>query len=173
MYSNINIEFKAQFTMFLCCNDRPIIESNRRDLWSKLFLLNYPIEFVDENPGENQLLKDNTLKAKMKDWGMDMMLILIEYYKKYQVEGVEYTENIKKFIKEENRNNDPYEEFIESNLERCEGEEIKVSCLLDIFNKFAKPQERRIYKDKFSIKMGNIIDRNNGRARWLNWKFSE
>ncbi len=170
LYSNINIEFKAQFTMFLCCNDRPIIESNRKDLWSKLFLLNYPIEFVDKNPGENQLLKDNTLKAKMKDWGMDMMLILIEYYKKYQIEGVEYTENINKFIQDENKDNDQYAEFIENNLERYEGGKIKVTAVLDKFNKFAKQMERKKYKEEFSKKFGKMTCKGSLHF-WKDWRF--
>lgn len=178
LYSPRNIEFKAQFKLILNCNKRPPLDADKVDIWSKIYLLLFPMTFVntqEEILNDTYKLKDNDLKEKMKDWKVDMMNILIRYYKLYLVEGLEFTEEIKGAIGQEKRENDPYTDFVEANLVKKEGGSVKVSDVLDMFNRGAKPMEKKKYKDVFCKKLGIIIviDRNNGRARWLDWEFTE
>jgi phage/plasmid-associated DNA primase len=172
LFSNRNIEFTAQFKLLVHCNKRCVLEADKDYIWSKVYLQDYPTTFVDKDPGPNQRQKDPNLKEKMKTWGMDFMLILIEYYKKYEEEGVEYTDNIKAFIKRERNDNDPYAEFIEEKLVRSIGSKVKVSDVLNMFNRSAKPMERKCFKEQFSKKLGKMTARSNV-YYWDDWKYSE
>ena len=83
-----------------------------------------------------------------------------------QVLVVEYTENIRKNIKEEAQ----YAEFIENNLEINQGGRIKVTAVLDRFNRFAKPMERKKSKEEFSKKLGKMTCKGSLHF-WKDWKF--
>lgn len=177
LYSNRNIEFKAQFKMILNCNERPPLDSNKIDIWSKIYLLIFPITFVDtekEIINDTYKLKDNNLKEKIQEWNVDMMNLLIEYYQLYLDEGLEYTDDIKKSIFQEKKLNDPIGEFIDEYLERKENDKIKVTDVINLYisvNKlYLKPKERTSLKLLFNKKLGEMKDiKSKGREYWLHW----
>jgi hypothetical protein len=155
------------------CNQRPPLDAQRQDIWSKIYLLNYPIEFVDANPGPNQKLKDTQLKEKMIEWKWDMMNLLIKYYYKYVEEGLEYTPNIKRMIQQEMFSNDPVQEFISEYLERKDGESVKVREVITRFNPSLKTHHQKAVKQIFEKYLGPIVGNNQSQSRWNNWCWKE
>ena len=57
----------------------------------------------------------------MKEWKVDMINILIEYYKLYKEEGLEYTSDIKNVVMAERRSNDYIQDFIDTYIEKKDG----------------------------------------------------
>lgn len=68
--------------------------------------IEFPTKFVNNPTKDNQKQIDYKLKEKLVNWHQDLMLLLIEKYKEYQINGLDTTENIMKFTqktKEEKR----------------------------------------------------------------------
>ncbi|KAI9337420.1 hypothetical protein DFJ73DRAFT_763447 [Zopfochytrium polystomum] len=109
-------------------------DAGKNDLWSKIYLLIFPITFVDsereiKDPSIEKL-KDPTLKEKITLWKEEFMCILIEYYKKYIEEGVDYTPDIINMIQKEKRENDSIKDYIDSYLERNDNGVLK-RCFIE------------------------------------------
>lgn len=178
LYSDKNIEFKAQFKIILNCNKRPTVDAKREDLWSKIYLLIFPNTFVDKITGDNQILKDDQLKVKMQHWGVDMMNILIKYYGIYKKEGLEYTKDILKNIQNEKDENDKIKTFINENLEFSPDTNTRIK-LNDITEKYLieNPMKmtssiRKSLKNDIIDQLGNSNLSNCSNIKYINnWKF--
>ena len=163
--------------MILNCNERPPLDANRKDLWSKIYLLEFPVTFVDN---EYEIIsnlfkvKDNNLKEKMKTWNVSMMNILLEYLHYYKSEGLEYTENIKSSILQEKQENDPVGEYISQYIVKSESFNLKISDVLDDYiiknNLRLSSKERGKLKSQFFSKIGEG-KKINGFHYWVNMSF--
>ena len=172
LFSNIEIQVRAQFKLILNCNQRPIMDSDRMDLWSKVYLLEFPVTFVDDPKdikNEYQKLKNNNLKSILKEWKVDMMNILIEYYDLYEKQGLQYTEEIKNTVTNERRNNDSVQDFIDEYIEFSEGNNLKLSDVMAIYNAHNPKISKLLFKNKMILKCK--ITKTHGTDFIRNYKF--
>lgn len=86
--------FKANFLTFLVCNDIPNIDNMDNAFTKRLRCINFPTEFVPEPKLPNQKKIDETLQTKLVLWKNDFMLLLLEYYLKFNNGNLKPTTNI-------------------------------------------------------------------------------
>ena len=148
------------------------MDSDRMDLWSKVYLLEFPVTFVDDPKdikNEYQKLKNNNLKSILKEWKVDMMNILIEYYDLYEKQGLQYTEEIKNTVTNERRNNDSVQDFIDEYIEFSEGNNLKLSDVMAIYNAHNPKISKLLFKNKMILKCK--ITKTHGTDFIRNYKF--
>lgn len=129
------IEFKPQFKMILTCNHLPNVPSDDGGTWRRIRVVEFTSKFK-ENPdpnNETEFLMDTDLSSKFEDWKEHFMALLIEYYKKYRVEGIFEPEDVLKCTKEYQRNNDNCLEFLEQEVEKDDRGFLSAN---DLYSKF-------------------------------------
>jgi phage/plasmid-associated DNA primase len=72
-----------KFLTFLICKDIPDCDDIDNAFSRRLRCINFPIEFVDYPKTNMQKLINTTINEKFINWKNDFILILINYYKKY------------------------------------------------------------------------------------------
>ena len=118
LYSNKMIKYKANFKVLLACNDIPEVNGNIDYAFTRrLRCINFPTIFKDNPTKENEKLIDMELKAELKEFKNDLMLILIEYYDKFIENGLKPTPNILKWTNQYKTDNDLYLTYINENIE--------------------------------------------------------
>jgi phage/plasmid-associated DNA primase len=112
-HSNDMIEFTANFITLLICNDIPDCDDIDNAFSKRLRCINFPTEFVSEPKKENQKKIDVNVNKKFNFWKLDLMLLLIEYYKKYtKNHELKTTTNIMKWTDQYKENTDFYLQFL-------------------------------------------------------------
>ncbi|KAJ3073049.1 hypothetical protein HDU98_002318 [Podochytrium sp. JEL0797] len=181
-FSNTPMEIQAQFKLIVNCNQRPQIDANKDDIWSKVYLLEFPIQCVDTEAqvvGEFTKLKDETLKDQLPKWGPDMMNILLEYFAIYREEKVEYTRDIQAMTRMERLGNDAVQNFIDEHMVAVEGGLIKMKEVIDRMGITGEictksPQDRKNCKEMIRRKVQTRIK--TGKMEWVcgySWASSE
>ena len=82
-------EFKPQFKMVLCCNDKPDLPEHDQGTWRRVRNTDFITAFRPE-PKEECVLQfklDDTLSEKMENWTEPFMSFLLHYNKKYKHAG--------------------------------------------------------------------------------------
>lgn len=165
LFSDRKIDFQAKFKLVMFCNQRPVLESENDSIWSKFYLLNFPITFVDnqEQIKKNTYkLKDENLKTKIKEWKLDFMLYLLDYYKIYLQEGLKFSKNIIDATKNERLSNDTIQEVLDEYIEETTDQKdiitLKniVNLYEDEYGKIKSNIERNRVKESFKNKLHNI-----------------
>jgi phage/plasmid-associated DNA primase len=112
-HSNDMIDFTAKFITLLICNDIPECDDFDNAFSKRLRCIHFPTEFVD-NPKENHQKKiDTNINENFDLWKLDFILLLIDYYKKYnQTKVLGTTENILKWTNQYKEETDMYLQFI-------------------------------------------------------------
>jgi len=131
-------EFKPQFKLILCCNDLPKIPSNDQGTWRRIRLISFSSKFVDEPDPENpnEFKKDTGISQKVKIWRSSFVSLLIEYYKKYKKDGLVEPEEITKFTKEYESENDKYSEFVTDYIVKDSKSALKWITILEFYTKW-------------------------------------
>jgi P4 family phage/plasmid primase-like protien len=133
-HSNDMIEFNAKFITLLICNDIPDTDDIDIAFSKRLRCIHFPTEFVDDPKKENQKKIDTNINLKFNDWKLDFMLLLLDYYKKYNENKIlKPTKDISKWTDQYKENTDIYLQFLNENTEECEGENIHCSVMYDNF----------------------------------------
>ena len=112
------IEFKPQFKLILQCNDLPRVPPHDGGTWRRMEVVEFGSKFVDNPKEDNEYPIDSHLSEKLRDWRETFMSILLEYYKKYQKEGLKPPDEVVKFTKEYQKNCDMYAEFLGKIVEK-------------------------------------------------------
>ena len=76
-------EFKPQFKMVLCCNDKPELPEHDQGTWRRVRNTDFITAFRFE-PEEEKVLQfkiDDKLSEKMDNWAEPFMSLLIHYNK--------------------------------------------------------------------------------------------
>ena len=113
-------EFKPQFKMVLCCNDKPDLPEHDQGTWRRVRNTDYITAFRPE-PQEECVLQfkmDDRLSDKMENWTEPFMSLLLHYNKKYKnghcriphPEILEYTAGYRK-------QGDHFSDFMEDRFE--------------------------------------------------------
>lgn len=122
-HRNEDVRFLPQHSIAILTNDVPAISSEDDAIWARARFIKFPFKFVTNVTNPNEKVIDMTLKRKMKTWGPQFMLILLEYYKKYRNIGhLEPTEKVLRTNASIRDDNDPYVRFIDEKLVKTENE---------------------------------------------------
>ncbi len=84
-HQNEMVEFRANFVIFLLCNQIPEVDNMDNAFSKRLRSINFPSEFVDVPDVTKKYQKkiDIDLNDNFDFWKQDFMLLLIHYYKNY------------------------------------------------------------------------------------------
>ena len=91
-----NITYKPQFKMILACNDMPEVDPDD-GVFRRLRVVAFKSKFR-HNPDPNdpyQFPIDTSLSLKFESWAEPFMFILLQYYKKYKLEGLYEPDEVK------------------------------------------------------------------------------
>jgi len=177
-YSNDMIEFTFQFKMILLCNEVPKVDNpNDEAFWIRFKCINFPTMFVDE-PKNTYEKKINT-NLQIEELNMYFMLLLIEHYKLYKLEGIKTVESVKQITNNIKISNNICLEFMQNNTETDNNNNIHTSHLYEVFiNWFKqnypieKPPSNKLfkkniekyypYKDNVPVSYQQIIKKTTG-----------
>jgi len=108
-------EFKPQFKMVLCCNDRPELPEHDQGTWRRVRNTDFPSAFRFE-PEEECVLQfkiDDDLSEKMENWAESFMSLLIHYNKLYKQGHCRIPpDEINEYTKEYRQSGNAFEDFM-------------------------------------------------------------
>ena len=112
-HSNDMIDFTAKFITLLICNDIPECDDLDSAFSKRLRCINFPTEFVLDPKENNQKKINPNINENFEYWKNDFMLLLIEYYKKYNLnKELKPTDNILKWTNQYQEETDLYLQFL-------------------------------------------------------------
>jgi P4 family phage/plasmid primase-like protien len=115
-HSNNMIDFTAKFITLLICNDIPECDDIDSAFSKRLRCVGFPTEFVLEPKAENQKKINPNINENFNYWKNDFMLLLIDYYKKYnETRELKPTEEILKWTNQYKEETDLYLQFLNEN----------------------------------------------------------
>ncbi len=118
-----NFEFKPQFKIVLCCNDIPWLPHNDQGLWRRVRVTEFKSKFVDdpdpltkeiplshpENPRE---FEKEDVEQHFNNWKeLFISILLNEYYPKYVREGLREPDDVIKYTRKIQEENDNVKKF--------------------------------------------------------------
>lgn len=160
LFSNNVIEFIPKFVIFMMTNDIPPIDNYDKAIGKRLRCINYPTTFVSKPTKPTERLINKQLSLSFKSWRQDMMILLLEYYRKYKNEGLIPTVNISKWTRMYELDNDIYSEYININLEASKSN-ISLNKLYKNFTEWYTinyPNEKLISSREFTKNMKKHYD---------------
>lgn len=173
------IEFKPQFKMILTCNHLPNVPSDDGGTWRRLRAVEFTSKFTDnpnpENPNEFPI--DMTISQKFEDWKEHFMTLLIEYYRKYMEGGIVEPEEVLKYTKEYQKNNDVMLEFVEAEIDKYDPGFVTMNDVIALFKSWAKDSlpnfkmgKKRDIVASLSKLLGKYVSVNRVEG-WKGWRF--
>ena len=148
LYGNEYISFKPGFKIALLCNDMPNIDMPQDiAFWKRCRCINFPTEFTEHPIRKNEKLINKKLDEILPLWKEEMMLLLIEYYKKYNLVGLIPTNDILKFTKKYIEQVNPLEGFCNKYITKTNKDSDKL-IWSDLYQVIEK------HKDELNITMG-------------------
>ena len=113
-------EFVPQFKMLLLCNVLPNVPSDDGGTWRRIRVVEFTSKFTDNPDPEkpNEFPIDYDLCTKMEDWYEHFMALLIEYYKKYQAEGITEPAEVMRCTTEYKSQNDHMAYYVNKYFEK-------------------------------------------------------
>lgn len=127
--------FKANFITLLVCNDIPEIDNIDIAFVKRLRCVNFPTEFINNPSLPHQKQIDETLQTKIVCWKHDFFLLLLEYYKKFNIEKLNPPQNVLEWTNTYKEEVDKYYIFLEECTEQSE-EHISNVKLYDRFKQW-------------------------------------
>lgn len=116
------IEFKVDAKFFMATNMLPGLSGTDGGTSRRLKITEFTSVFV-ENPnpenikrGVNEFKIDKELKSKITSYAPVFMCILLDYYQKYQEQGLKAPESITKITKKFEEDNDIMKQFVDENI---------------------------------------------------------
>lgn len=86
--------FKPNFKMILLCNEIPVINGPDPATWMRCRCLNFPTRFVENISEPHDRKIDKNISNKIPLWKLEFFHILLEYYVKWNNEGLNMTPNM-------------------------------------------------------------------------------
>ena len=100
----------------LACNKIPALDCDDEAIWARSRIIHFPYKFSATPVGESQKPIDMELKQKVKTWGPQFMLLLLEYYALYRSEGLAPTKAVIAHTEETRAENNFYQTWIDDNI---------------------------------------------------------
>ena len=121
------IYYKPQFKPFLLCNQLPNIKSDDDGTWRRFMVVPFLAKFIKKSEiSKKRPLKDGeheadlTISSKLPEWKQMFMCKLLQYYRKYKVEGLKEPKLVKEQTQQYRKNCDVFQDFIGDYLEKTE-----------------------------------------------------
>lgn len=139
---NEPFEFKPQFKLILCANDKPELPSHDDGTWRRL----RNTEFISRfraHPEADKVLdfkKNTSISEKMDTWAEAFMSLLIEYHGKYEKHGLVLPDEISEYTNEYRAVNDHFREFVNDCFENdpASTEVITIEKIYPIYTEWYK-----------------------------------
>uniref|UniRef100_A0A6C0LZW2 SF3 helicase domain-containing protein n=1 Tax=viral metagenome TaxID=1070528 RepID=A0A6C0LZW2_9ZZZZ len=132
------IEFFPQFKPILTCNRLPIVPSTDGGTWRRIRIIPFEMKFVD-NPTENYERKiDRSIKENLAIWKDAFASILVEYYRRYKVNGIREPEKVMQFTKQYEKDCDKYKVFIDNVIKEQPNSKVSMDEIYKEFSKWFK-----------------------------------
>lgn len=116
------IEFKPHAKLFMACNKIPTMSDIDGGVIRRMKIIEFISRFV-ENPNPDAILHgiyefkvDKDLKTKLENYSGVFMCILLNYYKKYRVEGLDPPQPVISVTKKYENDNNIIKQFIDENV---------------------------------------------------------
>lgn len=113
-------DFKPQFKMILQCNDLPKLGGNDGGVWRRVEVVKYISKFMDNprpceaDPHQYQI--DEGISQKINDWKLIFMVMLLEKYPVYNLEGTNPPPEVRDATKAYKTKNDLIANWIDDNI---------------------------------------------------------
>jgi P4 family phage/plasmid primase-like protien len=120
LYGNKEIEFLLQCKVIMLCNDLLDMDKVDEAICKRIRCVNFPITFVENPTTEMEKKIDETLSEKIKTWGPDMMILLLEYWKNYKEKGLKVPKSVLYTTQEYQENSDIYLKYLKERTEPAE-----------------------------------------------------
>ncbi len=136
-HQNEMVDFEPTFVTLFVCNDIPETDDIDTAFSKRLRCINFPTEFCDKPVKEHQKQINTAINENFNSWRNDLMLLLIEHYKKYQTEKkLVATKNILKWTRKYEAETDVYLQFLNECTEEKNGHNIKSKLLYMAFKEW-------------------------------------
>lgn len=128
------ITYKPQFTLWLSCNDLPIVTDKSIFASERIKVIEFNRHFTNEE--QDKHLKDDLISQEAMS---GIFMWLIRGYIRYTKKGLTMSKSLKKVITEYEKDNDIVLQFLEARCERAEGtDKIQSKDLYNTFKAWAK-----------------------------------
>lgn len=115
-HQNEDVRFLPQHSLVILANHLPAIDDDEA-VWLRSRVVDFPHKFVHNPTHSHERQIDTGLKHRMRHWGPQFMLILLDYYKRYrEIGSLQPTANVLRATNEVRDDNDLHKQFIEENL---------------------------------------------------------
>jgi P4 family phage/plasmid primase-like protien len=133
------IEFKPHAKLFMACNKIPSLSDIDGGVMRRLKITEFTSRFVDNpsgtsEPGVHEFKLDKNLKAKLDDYKVVFMNVLIHYYQKYREEGLVPPAPVVEITKKYELDNNVIKQFVDENIQT--GDRTSFIALQEIKDKF-------------------------------------
>ena len=115
------IEFKPQFKMILCCNDKPELPPHDEGTWRRVRNTEFISKFTyEKNIDDDNILDfkiDTELSEKFDNWAEPFMSILIHYHNRWKQEGLRTPDEILEYTSEYRECHSHFREFVNDHID--------------------------------------------------------
>lgn len=174
LHSNVDVKFQPQHSIIILSNNGCLAFDAEDDaVWLRSRFVRFPYTFVAHPTAPNEKLIDMNLKKKLSTWAPQFMLILLEYYKKYQSDGrLIPTDKVLKANIDVRNENDICATFITEHLTITDDEmdRIRASEVGDAFILWCRKNSTNIVKPnkmKSQLKEKLVALGKSPQSRWI------
>ena len=117
-------QFKPQFKIVLMCNDLPQLGGNDGGIWRRIEVLKFISKFTNNgksvNEDKHQYCADEQLSAKLEQWKLLFMIMLLKKYEEYDKTGTLPPKEVKEETKCYQNSNDIISNWVDDCLSECD-----------------------------------------------------
>lgn len=141
--------FVPQFTLWLSCNDLPIVTDKSLFASDRIRVIEFNRHFTDKEQ-DKHLKEELTTQPEMQG----IFMWLVRGYRKYLEKGLDMPESMRKVVRQYERDNDIVLQFLEERYEQDENSSVKAKDLYANFKVWAKSNGYFVFSArKFNAEM--------------------
>ena len=132
LYENA-ITFMPQFTMWLSCNDLPVVRDKSLFASDRIRVIEFNRHFNDDE-------QDKTLKTffETPEAMTGIFAWLVKCYERYKTYGLAMPKSMRQVIKQYEKDNDIVLQFLEDRCETVPDERIRAKSLYDVYKSWCR-----------------------------------
>jgi phage/plasmid-associated DNA primase len=130
-HSNNIVTFKSNFITLFVCNNIPDVDEMDNAFSKRLKVISFDTEFVEKPLKSNEKKIDINLSSKLPLWRQDFMLLLIEYYRNYLINGLQLTDIINSWTNMYKEDTDMYLQYLNERTQESDRHIFMVELYID------------------------------------------
>ena len=131
------VMFQPTHKIMLLTNHKPSIPADEQAAWDRVFLIPFPMRFVDNPKSENERKQDRTLRQKLRSEYPGILAWLIRGCLAWQDQGLNAPASIQKATEAYRENEDTIRQFIDECCVEGQGHEVKAGELYKCYQAWA------------------------------------